>query len=564
VLVCNLAGRILLYNGQAVQIVSHASAFVGLGRSVFAIFERSLLAHALGTIQAGIEKRTPHPVASFVTTTGGQLLRVHVAPVLRGVREGAEAEHPGGGKDSTMTGFVLRIDDVTRPMEAGGRTEALLQSLTDASRRALANIRAAVETLLAFPEMEPARHAKFVAAIHEEAAALSATLDRTARDRTSLRAEWLLEDVLGADLLHAARSRIEGTLGLATVLEVPDPRIRLKVDSYALVRAIGSLAARLQRNGVPELRLVLRRAGRWAHLDLAWSGADVRAETLARWEGEPLETEGEPFPLTLREVVDRHDGAVWYQANPGSRDGTFRLALPVTKPSQAQLVLPAPHGPRPEYYDFDLFHQPGQTPELDERALKDLTYTVFDTETTGLSPAEGDEIIAIGAVRIVNGRLLHLEAFEQLVDPKRLVSVASTRITGLDHSLLAGKPTIADVLPQFHRFCEDTVLVAHNAAFDMRFLQLKERSARVRFTQPVLDTLLLAAVIQPNLPSAGLEGIAERFGVPVLGRHTALGDAIMTGEIFLRMLPLLAERGLVTLRDAREASERTLLARVRY
>jgi len=88
--------------------------------------------------------------------------------------------------------------------------------------------------------------------------------------------------------------------------------------------------------------------------------------------------------------------------------------------------------------------------------------------------------------------------------------------------------------------------------------------AGVRFTHPVLDTMLLSAVIQPDLPPTGLEGIAERFGVPVLGRHTALGDAIMTGEIFLKMLPLLAERGIVTLRDAREASQRTYLARAKY
>jgi DNA polymerase-3 subunit epsilon len=71
-------------------------------------------------------------------------------------------------------------------------------------------------------------------------------------------------------------------------------------------------------------------------------------------------------------------------------------------------------------------------------------------------------------------------------------------------------------------------------------------------------------VIQPDLPSAGLEGIAERFGVPVLGRHTALGDAIMTGEIFVRMIPLLAERRILTLREAREASQRTYGTRAKY
>ncbi len=167
-------------------------------------------------------------------------------------------------------------------------------------------------------------------------------------------------------------------------------------------------------------------------------------------------------------------------------------------------------------------------------------------------------------MRIVNGRLLHQEAFEQFVDPRRTVSPETVRITGIDPALLRGKPPIEEVLPRFHRFCEGTVLVAHNGAFDLRFLQLKEAVAGVRFTHPVLDTLLLAELIQPDLPPTGLEGIAERFGVPVLGRHTALGDAIMTGEIFLRMVPLLRARGIETLREAREASQRTWAARLKY
>jgi DNA polymerase-3 subunit epsilon len=130
--------------------------------------------------------------------------------------------------------------------------------------------------------------------------------------------------------------------------------------------------------------------------------------------------------------------------------------------------------------------------------------------------------------------------------------------------MVAGQPTLDHVLPAFHQFCEDTVLVGHNAAFDMRFLQLKEAATGVRFTQPVLDTLLLSAVLHRDLGEHQLEAIAARFGVSVTGRHTALGDAMVTGEIFLRMIPLLAERGIVTLRQAREASERTFHARIRY
>ena len=86
---------------------------------------------------------------------------------------------------------------------------------------------------------------------------------------------------------------------------------------------------------------------------------------------------------------------------------------------------------RPEFYDFDLFRHEEADLALDDRLLAQLSYTVFDTETTGLNPSEGDEIIQIGAVRIVNRRLLRNEAFEQLVDPRRGLPPASVKVHGI-------------------------------------------------------------------------------------------------------------------------------------
>ena len=219
---------------------------------------------------------------------------------------------------------------------------------------------------------------------------------------------------------------------------------------------------------------------------------------------------------------------------------------------------------RPEFYDFDLFQTSAQARAFDERALAELSYTVFDTETTGLNPSEGDEIIQIGALRIVNGRLLRQESFEQLVDPRRPLDRASAAIHGIRPEALAGQPTILEVLPVFHAFARDTVLVAHNAAFDMRFLQLKEAASGLRFEQPVLDTLLLSAWLQPNQESHRLEAIAERMGVAVTGRHTALGDAMVTAEVFLRQVALLQAKGVHTLGQARAAALQTYQARLRY
>jgi DNA polymerase-3 subunit epsilon len=106
--------------------------------------------------------------------------------------------------------------------------------------------------------------------------------------------------------------------------------------------------------------------------------------------------------------------------------------------------------------------------------------------------------------------------------------------------------------------------VAHNAAFDMRFLQLQEQATGVKFEQPVLDTLLLSAVVHPQQESHRLEAIAERFDVTVVGRHTALGDAMVTAEVFQKLIPLLAEQGIHTLGQAREAALKTYYARVKY
>jgi DNA polymerase III subunit epsilon len=397
-------------------------------------------------------------------------------------------------------------------------------------------------------------------------AQLSARLDQTVGEfADSLRTEWPLEDMRGADLIAAARRRIEAKLALPTKLEAIDESVWLNVDSYSLMQAMSYLASRLHEEfGVREIRFGLEAAGALAHLDIIWTGAPIGSETTMAWQTDAMAMGGEASPLTLKQIVDRHNAEFWYQIHKASHREFFRFAIPVIRPEEPAWSAPSPGASRPEFYDFDLFHQPGQTPELDTRPLSALSYTVFDTETTGLSPTGGDEIVSIGAVRIVNGRLLEHEVFEQLVDPQRSMSPEASRITGIEQSMLANQPTIDKVLPAFRQFCEDTVLVAHNAAFDMRFLRLKEEATGVRFTQPVLDTLLLSAVIHPDFDAHALETIAERMGVNPIGRHTAVGDAIMTGEVFLRMIPLLAEQGIRTLGDAREASQKTYFARIEY
>lgn len=196
--------------------------------------------------------------------------------------------------------------------------------------------------------------------------------------------------------------------------------------------------------------------------------------------------------------------------------------------------------------------------------LENLRFVVFDTETTGLNPREGDEIIELGAVPVFKGEVLRKEEFETYVDPGRPVGEASFQVHGIPPENLAGQPTITDILPDFSRYVGGAVLVAHNAAFDMAFLRMKEKKAGVVFGQMVLDTMVLSSLIHPQQKSHSLDALLERYGIGGEKRHSALGDAIMTAELLVRLLPALKTRGIQTLGDALEASRKSPLAKIAY
>ncbi|RVT52229.1 3'-5' exonuclease [Rubrivivax albus] len=567
VVVCNLDGRVLLYNNRArLQFKTLSDApqlaggaeLIGLGRSIYAVFDRQLVAHALDNIRQRLARGAQSPSAQFVTVTkSGQLLRAQMAAV----RDPGDNQTPLGG-------FVLLLDNITRDYERDAAQDTLLLGLTEGQRASLGNLQAAVE-ILDDDTLEPAARERFLRVVRDEAARMSAQLQALAtRSAEGLKTRWPLEDMLGSDFVAAALRRI-GPLGVRTGTLDVDPALWLKVDSFALLQAVATLAQRLiDEFEVKALQLRLQphtgARGR-AQLDLVWSGQVMSTETVMAWESEPMKAAGSASALSVRDVMQRHGGEFWFERDRARHQAFFRFLLPLadvdTEPD-AEADLHAES--RPEYYDFDLFAAAESQHALDDRRLVELAYTVFDTETTGLQPAEGDEIIQIGAARIVNGKLLRQESFEQLVDPQRSIPEAGIPIHGIRPEMVKGQPTITEVLPAFHTYARDTVLVAHNAAFDMRFLQLKEQATGLRFDQPVLDTLLLSAVVHPNQESHRLEHIAERFGITVVGRHTALGDAMVTAEVFLKLIPLLADQGIHTLGQAREAAQKTWFARLKY
>lgn len=567
VVVCNLDGRIVLYNSQArrqlrllsrTPTLSDGADVVGIGRSIYAVLDPELISHALDRIQGTAPGPTAQPSAQFLTTTpAGALLRVQMAPVGDG---------PAPAQGGALSGFVLMLDDVTQSFEAEMARDRLLHGLTERNRSSLASMQAAVE-ILGYSDLGPPVHARFLSVLRDEVSTMVARMADLAESAAhQLKTRWPMEDVLGADLALAVQRRAAREGGVEVGLDEVAPNVWLRVDSLSLMQALLYLSRRVQDEfAVQRVAIRLQRVDERAQLDLQWAGTAVGPEAVLRWELEPMRLGAETTPLSVREVVDRHGGEMWFERHPERQTALFRFLLPLAdSPTVATSSPPAPPTERAEYYDFDLFRASALLGGLDDQPLAALAYTVFDTETTGLDPTGGDEIIQIGAVRIVNGKLLRQECFDQLVDPRRGIPPSSVAIHGIAPAMVKGQPDIATVLPTFHAYARDSVLVAHNAAFDMRFFQLKEAVTGVIFQQPVLDTLLLSAVIHPLQANHHLEGIADMLHIPVRNRHTALGDALLTAEVFLRFIPLLQAMGIYTLRDAMEASRKTLQARLAY
>ena len=182
VVVCNRDGRILLYNQRArmqFRALSDApqlaggAELIGIGRSIYAVFDKRLVAHALESISHRRARGAQQPSAQFVTTTrGGQLLRVQVAPVHDAGEDEAEADRLGG--------FVLMLDNITRSFEEESARGQLLHGLTEGSRASLASLQAAVE-MLGYDDLEPAMRERFLGVLRDEVRTLAGRVDEVAR-----------------------------------------------------------------------------------------------------------------------------------------------------------------------------------------------------------------------------------------------------------------------------------------------------------------------------------------------------------------------------------------------
>lgn len=206
-----------------------------------------------------------------------------------------------------------------------------------------------------------------------------------------------------------------------------------------------------------------------------------------------------------------------------------------------------------------------------------LTALVLDTETTSIDTREA-RLVQIGAIGLRKGHIDENDVFDTLVNPQMSVPDASSRIHGLTTADVENAPIFADLLPRFESFLADRLLIGYAIDFDMAVLKREYALNRRHWIEPrTLDIIPLARAIGSVMPDYSLDAIAAALNVKIDGRHTALGDARATAEIFLKLVPLLKQGGVRTLAEAREygrqgefdaiakdatRSERSIMARI--
>lgn len=519
VVLCNLKHQVVLFNHVALGMLG-VSGEMGLGRALSGLLVIEPVLHCLdilGHRQPGGPDNAP-----FVTSTpdGRRMLQGRMSLVR------AQEE---------TTGYVMTFNDVTESVAALARRDALLREVIDSLRDRVAD--------MDLPGFDPALAMQDVRTV----------LQRTSRGYRSLLAGWWpMTDVNSAYLFNFVIRRLEDS-GLKLIMTgLP---VWLHGDSYSLILALEALIRSIAKGtGASEFDLSAEAEGGHGWIGITWHGTRVDDECLIDWQ----KTTVSPAlgGMTVRDVMVHHTREDLVE-EASSGQVTLRIALYLGREGHDRVEAAEKLPPRPEFFDFDLLAQaPGG--DQGKVALRDLTYVVFDTETTGLSPTQGDQIVSIAGVRIVNGRILTGETFNRIVNPGRWIPKESVRFHGITDSMVVDKPPITVVLPQFKAFVADAVLVAHNAAFDLKFIRMREVESGVSFKNTVLDTLLLSSFVDGTPENQSLDAIAERYGVTVTDRHTALGDSLATAAVLLPLITALEAKGIRTLDEALEAVNMTM------
>lgn len=545
VLLCNSDHKIMLYNMKSVALLQQPVA-LGLDRSLFELLRPEPLLEAVDRLdRAGTSDQA---IEVLCTSKNGD--RIFTGQLRLLDSENRSDPKPGG--------YILILHDVTEDLKTHAERDYLLRDVVESIRRPAANLQTSLAVLHSPGTFSAKQRARVQTALDEEAEALVSVIDKLVTRFDGIETTWWpMSDIAAGDIVVGLKAQLTAR---SIKIRTDYAPLILHCGGFVLIQLLVRLAERLNQPQIgSDLALSIQPDDDGATVDLSWCGKVLPIERLEAWLCEPLGASYDHY--TLQDAVDVHRTDIWPEPvpeevsveeeslekrAPGDR---ARLRLPLRAILSDLSASPLP--PHPEFYDFDLLGRVGAHLD-DDRPLRDLTYVVFDTETTGLEPAAGDEIVQIAGVRVVNGRIMSGEVYDTLVNPERSIPASSIRIHGITEAMVADAPTIDSICGDFHRFCSDAVLVAHNTPFDMAFLRRHGARLGIDFNQPILDTVLLSAIVFGHDVDHTLDAIAERLDIelPAAERHTALGDAKATALALIKLLPLLEARGITTLAQA--------------
>lgn len=190
--------------------------------------------------------------------------------------------------------------------------------------------------------------------------------------------------------------------------------------------------------------------------------------------------------------------------------------------------------------------------ENDKGQSVDAACVVFDIETTGFS-ATRDQIIEIGAVKVVEGKIV--ERYSTFVNPNVPIPFEIENLTGINDQMVMEAPMLDVILPEFLKFCDGCILVAHNASFDVGFIRAKAEEQGIPTNFTVIDTVGLARMLLPNISKYKLNVVAKALNISLENHHRAVDDAGATAEIFVKFIAMLKEREITTLADINKSGK---------
>jgi DNA polymerase-3 subunit epsilon len=459
------------------------------------------------------------------------------------------------GPKGERAGYLLVFQNLN-----SRRPEEALQEMQQLLRGPLATSRSLIEALQRHPDMPAEKQTAFLAAVTEEMNRLSSrvtAIDDAANAVQSSRWSAIVSDP--RDLLGEALLLVPG---LSVEIEDSDTLLPpVLVEPFSWVASLCSVLQWIAQQSTVHALIS-------ANLQVEDGSVVTSFRVNLPFTGDPAELEAlevapaEEQSVALGETVRKNRGELWTRSTETYME--IRLALlqasAVSETGQADGL---PDG-EPEFYDFDLFLPRPVIERADQLQanLSDLEYVVFDTETTGLRLSEGDKVISISGVRIRRGRVQNADIFHTMVNPGRSIPPESTLFHHIEDHMVADAPSIVQVYPQFVEFVGDSILVAHNAAFDKKCLEMAAAEAGLpMIDNPFLDTLFLSYGLHERTEGHGLDAMAERMGITIEGRHTSLGDARATAQVFLGLISLLPGRGVRTLAEAKAFCDQNLLLR---